>query len=97
MPHGVLRLVSSLVKLLRNLLNMGYSPDHDVGGISNPFLHVQILTMLRLLGANNVKVSEEMYDVLAQVATNTETSKMRGMQSCTSAFRPSERWRAVMD
>jgi len=70
--------VPSLVKLLRNLLSMGYSPEHDVGGISDPFLQVQILTLLRLLGVNNVKASEEMNDVLAQVATNTETSKNAG-------------------
>ena len=73
-----LKLVPSLVKLLRNLLSMGYSPDHDVGGISDPFLQVQILTLLRLLGANDAKASEEMNDVLAQVATNTETSKNAG-------------------
>ena len=72
------KLVPSLVKLLRNLLSMGYSPDHDVAGISDPFLQVQILTLLRLLGVNNVKASEEMNDVLAQVATNTETSKNAG-------------------
>eukprot|EP00804_Cyclotella_cryptica_P017069 CCRYP_003303-RA/>CCRYP_003303-RA protein AED:0.02 eAED:0.02 QI:228/1/1/1/1/1/2/643/992 len=73
-----LKLVPTLVKLLRNLLSMGYSPDHDVGGISDPFLQVQILTLLRLLGAHNVQASEEMNDVLAQVATNTETSKNAG-------------------
>jgi len=73
-----LKLVPALVKLLRNLLSMGYSPEHDVGGISDPFLQVQILTLLRLLGMNNVKASEDMNDVLAQVATNTETSKNAG-------------------
>ena len=73
-----LKLVPTLVKLLRNLLSMGYSPDHDVGGISDPFLQVQLLTLLRLLGAHNVQASEEMNDVLAQVATNTETSKNAG-------------------
>jgi len=73
-----LRLVPALVKLLRNLLSMGYSPEHEVGGISDPFLQVQILTVLRLLGTNNEKASEEMNDVLAQVATNTETSKNAG-------------------
>jgi len=73
-----LRLVPVLVKLLRNLLSMGYSPEHDVGGISDPFLQVQILTVLRLLGTGNEEASEEMNDVLAQVATNTETSKNAG-------------------
>lgn len=76
--NAFLKLVPTLVKLLRNLLSMGYSPDHDVGGISDPFLQVQLLTLLRLLGAHNVQASEEMNDVLAQVATNTETSKNAG-------------------
>jgi|NOAtaT_6_FD_contig_81_2470830_length_3090_multi_3_in_0_out_0_1 AP-1 complex subunit gamma-1 len=71
-------LVPTLVKLLRSLLSMGYSPDYDVGGISDPFLQVQILTVLRLLGENNPEASEQMNDVLAQVATNTETSKNAG-------------------
>lgn len=71
-------LVPTLVKLLRSLLSMGYSPDYDVGGISDPFLQVQILTVLRLLGENNAEASEQMNDVLAQVATNTETSKNAG-------------------
>jgi AP-1 complex subunit gamma-1 len=72
------KLVPTLVKLLRKLLSMGYSPDHDVGGISDPFLQVQILTVLRLVGENHPETSEEMNDVLAQVATNTETSKNAG-------------------
>jgi AP-1 complex subunit gamma-1 len=73
-----LQLVPILVKLLRNLLSQGYSPDHDVGGISDPFLQVQLLTVLRLLGTGNLEASEEMNDVLAQVATNTETTKNAG-------------------
>lgn len=73
-----LRLVPTLVKMLRNLLGSGYSPDHDVAGISDPFLQVQLLTLLRLLGANNEEASEEMNDVLAQVATNTDTAKNAG-------------------
>ena len=76
--RAFLRLVPTLVKMLRNLLSTGYSPDHDVAGISDPFLQVQLLTLLRLLGANNEAASEEMNDVLAQVATNTETSKNAG-------------------
>lgn len=73
-----LQLVPVLVKLLRNLLSQGFSPEHDVAGISDPFLQVQILTVLRLLGTGNEEASEEMNDVLAQVATNTETTKNAG-------------------
>lgn len=73
-----LKLVPSLVKLLKNLLGTGFAPEHDVGGISDPFLQVQILTIFRLLGTNDDKASEEMNDVLAQVATNTESSKNAG-------------------
>lgn len=76
--QAFLRLVPTLVKMLRNLLGSGYSPDHDISGISDPNLQVQILTMLRLLGSNNEEASEQMNDVLAQVATNTETSKNAG-------------------
>jgi len=73
-----LRLVPMLVKMLRNLLGSGFSPDYEVGGISDPFLQVQLLTLLRLLGTKNERASEEMNDVLAQVATNTESSKNAG-------------------
>ena len=52
-----------LVKMLRNLLSSGFSPDYDVGGVSDPFLQVQLLTLLRLLGVKNEKASEEMNDV----------------------------------
>jgi len=72
------RLVPSLVRLLRNLLSMGYSPEHDVSGISDPFLQVQLLTLLRILGEGNEETSEGMNDILAQVATNTETAKNAG-------------------
>jgi len=72
------RLVPSLVKLLRNIIGGSYASDHDGAGGSDPFLQVQILTLLRLLGVGDKKASEEMNDVLAQVATNTETAKNSG-------------------
>jgi H+/gluconate symporter-like permease len=36
------RVVPSLVRLLKNLVSVGYSPDHDVAGVTNPFLQVSI-------------------------------------------------------
>jgi AP-1 complex subunit gamma-1 len=71
-------LVPILIKELRNLLSMGYSSEYDVSGIVDPFLQVEILKLLRLLGTKNEKISETMNDILAQVATNTETAKTVG-------------------
>ncbi|KAF4323167.1 hypothetical protein BBO99_00003436 [Phytophthora kernoviae] len=71
-------LVPNLVRQLRNLLSMGYSSEYDVSGIVDPFLQVEILRLLRLLGKDNEEASEAMNDVLAQVATNTETAKTAG-------------------
>ena len=72
------KLVPNLVRILKNLLMSGYSPEHDVTGISDPFLQIKILKLLRILGHDDAKTSEEMNDILAQVATNTETSKNVG-------------------
>lgn len=67
-----------LVRHLKSLVTTGYSPEHDVAGITDPFLQVKIIRMLRLLGRNDAQASEKMNDILAQVATNTDSSKNVG-------------------
>ncbi|XP_041455170.1 AP-1 complex subunit gamma-1-like isoform X4 [Lytechinus variegatus] len=80
--HDVLvhfkKLVPNLVRILKNLVMSGYSPEHDVSGVSDPFLQVKILRLLRILGHHDADCSDAMNDILAQVATNTETSKNVG-------------------
>lgn len=72
-PH-----VTSLVRTLKALSSSGYAPEHDVTGITDPFLQVKILQLLRVLGRGDPQTSEQINDILAQVATNTDSSKNVG-------------------
>jgi hypothetical protein len=63
--------VPSLVKILKGLSSSGYAPEHDVTGITDPFLQCKILQLLRVLARGDASVSEQINDILAQVCYAT--------------------------
>ncbi|XP_010414608.1 PREDICTED: AP-1 complex subunit gamma-2 [Camelina sativa] len=67
-----------LVKTLRDIANSPYSPEYDVAGIMDPFLHIRLLRLLRVLGQGDADASDCMNDILAQVASKTESNKNAG-------------------
>lgn len=71
-------LTGGLVRLLKSLASSGYAPEHDVNGVTDPFVQVKILRLLRVLGRGDARTSEQINDILAQVATNTESAKNVG-------------------
>ncbi|KAK8153793.1 adaptin N terminal region-domain-containing protein [Phyllosticta citrichinensis] len=71
-------LTPHLVKMLKSLSSSGYAPEHDVNGITDPFLQVKILRLLRVFGRGDAQTSEQINDILAQVATNTDSTKNVG-------------------
>lgn len=67
-----------LVKVLKDVVNSPYAPEYDIAGITDPFLHIRLLRLLRVLGQGDADASDCMNDILAQVATKTESNKNAG-------------------
>lgn len=72
------QVMPDMLRLLKNLVISGYAPEYDVSGITDPFLQANIIRFLRLVSIGAKEINDELNDVLAQVATNTESSKNPG-------------------
>ena len=59
--------IEGLARILRDVSNSSYAPEYDVSGIVDPFLHIRVLKLLRILGQGDADCSEYMNDILAQV------------------------------
>ncbi|MBA0648919.1 hypothetical protein Goklo_016552, partial [Gossypium klotzschianum] len=55
-----------LVRTLRDIVNSPYSPEYDISGITDPYLHIRLLKLLRILGQGDADASDRMTDILAQ-------------------------------
>lgn len=67
---------SLIVKAMRNLIHSVHSPEHSIGGITDPFLQVRLIKLLCKL--TSAQPTEETCDCLAQVSTNTDSAKNAG-------------------
>jgi len=67
-----------IIGRLSSLLRSSYDPDHDIGGVTDPFLQVYLLKLLRLISQGDKKLSDDVDSTLAQIATNTESNKNPG-------------------
>ncbi|KAK8135889.1 hypothetical protein PG984_003829 [Apiospora sp. TS-2023a] len=79
--------VPNLVRTLKGLATSGYAPEHDVTGITDPFIQVKILRLLRVLVRGDPEGTEQINDILAQVATNTDSTKNVGNSILYEAVR----------
>ncbi|KAM4809109.1 AP-1 complex subunit gamma-like 2 isoform 2-T2 [Rhinophrynus dorsalis] len=71
------KLLPLLLQKLRQIMS-GYSPEHAVSGVTDPFLQVRLLRLMKILGQNDESVCDAMSDLLAQVSTCTETQSNAG-------------------
>ncbi|XP_073000592.1 AP-1 complex subunit gamma-2-like [Typha latifolia] len=70
--------IEGLVRILKDVSNSPYAPEYDIAGITDPFLHIRVLRLMRMLGQGDADSSEYMNDILAQVSTKTESNKNAG-------------------
>jgi len=70
--------LEGLVRILRDVSNSSYAPEYDIAGITDPFLHIRVLKLMRILGQGDADCSEYINDILAQVSTKTESNKNAG-------------------
>ncbi|XP_027920466.1 AP-1 complex subunit gamma-2-like isoform X2 [Vigna unguiculata] len=78
LEHVRKKCTDGLVRVLKDLANNPYSPEYDVAGFMDPFLHIRLLRLLRVLGEGDADASDSMNDILAQVATKIESNKTIG-------------------
>lgn len=86
--------VPALVKILKGLSSSGYAPEHDVTGITDPFVQCKLLQLLRVLARGDVQVSEQINDILAQVRAHMVYGKSHlTILGCYKHRLLQERWK----
>ncbi|KAI3404439.2 APL4 [Candida oxycetoniae] len=66
--------IPKIVNHLKRITTSGYQPDYDVMGTTDPFLQVSLLSTIRTLAVGQ-QYTEEVNDILTQVASNLDSGK----------------------
>ena len=69
---------SKFVKYEKSLLSVSYSPEFDVNGITDPFLHAQILEIMQYTAKDDKELIDELAVLFVSVQSITESSKQTG-------------------
>ncbi|KAK8824038.1 hypothetical protein WA556_003363 [Blastocystis sp. ATCC 50177/Nand II] len=72
------KLVPRLIKKMKVIISSGFKSEYNVGGVPDPFLQVEMLKLLCLLATHDTESSDALGDLLAFIATKTDSSCMAG-------------------
>lgn len=75
---ALIKFLPKLISHLKRVISSGYMPDYDVNGITDPFLQVTLLSVMRSLATDtncSPEYLEAMNDILTQVALNLDSGK----------------------
>ncbi|WBW75342.1 AP-1 adaptor complex gamma subunit Apl4 [Schizosaccharomyces osmophilus] len=67
-----------LIHRLRQLSSNTYSSELNIGNVSDPFLQIKILQILSVFAQHDASVNDRISDILAQVCSNTDSSRNAG-------------------
>lgn len=65
-PQPFKELTSSFVVILKQIIEHKLARDYDYHRMPAPWIQIRILQILAMLGANDQKVSEQIYEILSQ-------------------------------
>eukprot|EP00004_Rigifila_ramosa_P013967 TRINITY_DN3136_c0_g1_i1.p1 TRINITY_DN3136_c0_g1~~TRINITY_DN3136_c0_g1_i1.p1 ORF type:complete len:1175 (-),score=295.81 TRINITY_DN3136_c0_g1_i1:102-3452(-) len=77
-PSELLPLVPSFVSILKQVTDARLSRDYDFHTVPAPWLQIKLLKILALLGADNQKASEGMYEILHDVIRKADKGVAAG-------------------
>ena len=72
------QMIPTFVNFLKGVVLSPHATDYDVSGIVDPFLQVKLLRFFGTVAYNHPPTVEAVNDILAQVATNTDSTKNAG-------------------